>query len=255
MKLKNLISLIKPGIVIGNLITAVAGFFLGFKHQFNFIAFMGMVIGLTAIVASACVFNNFIDQDIDILMDRTKKRCEAYKNIKPKLWLSFGTLLLLAGSLILLFFTSFYTLSIALFGFVIYVIFYTCWLKRKSHWGTIVGSISGATPPVVGYVAATGYIDKLAIIVFFLLASWQIPHTLSIALYRLKDYTRAKVMLLPVVKGPLYTQYYTLGCLFIFLAMLLLLFVYSALHWAWIVLMITVALYWLACGVKGMIQN
>jgi len=75
------------------------------------------------------------------------------------------------------------------------------WGKRSSPYGTLLGAISGATPPVVGYAAVTGHLDLAALILFFILAFWQMPHFYAIAIYRMKEYEAAGVPVLPAKAG------------------------------------------------------
>lgn len=159
-----------------------------------------MLGGLSLIIASACVFNNYIDRDIDRLMDRTKHRALAAGSIAVHAAIIYASLLGLAGAALLGIFTNRLTLAIALLGFFFYVVVYG-FFKRRSIYGTIVGSISGAVPPVVGYCAVTGHFNHTALILFLILVFWQMPHFYAIAMYRLDDYAAAKIPVLPIKKG------------------------------------------------------
>lgn len=90
---------------------------------------------------------------------------------------------------------------IVLLGYVFYVFFYTMIYKRTSVYGTLVGSISGAVPPLVGYLAVTNYIDIEAVLLFVLFCLWQMPHSYAIAMFRLNDYRQAGIPVLPVIDG------------------------------------------------------
>jgi protoheme IX farnesyltransferase len=85
-------------------------------------------------------------------------------------------------------------------GFLAYTVLYGL-AKRASHWGTVVGSVSGAMPVVVGYAAAAGHLDPAALALFAAMALWQMPHFYAIALYRRDEYAAAGVPVLPLVKG------------------------------------------------------
>ncbi|MEN9561111.1 MAG: hypothetical protein RIQ56_384, partial [Candidatus Parcubacteria bacterium] len=87
---------------------------------------------------------------------------------------------------------------------------YSFWSKRYTLHSTLLGAISGAMPPLVGYCAVRGEIDTGAVLIFLILSAWQFPHALSIAIYRLKDYTAAKVPVLPVSRGVRFTKKYIL---------------------------------------------
>lgn len=190
----------KPGIVLGNLVTLAAGFWLATEGKFNFPLFLATLLGLAFIMASACIFNNFIDRKTDHLMQRTKNRALVLKTIPVLNALFFATSLGISGAIILFTYTNLLTLFIAGLGFFVYVVLYSLWKSRTIH-GTVIGSISGAVPPVVGYCAVSNEFDAGALIFFSMLVLWQMPHFFAIAIYRLDDYTAAKIPVLPVVKG------------------------------------------------------
>jgi len=191
--------LAKPGIVYGNALSAIGGFFLASRGKPDLWLFVAMLIGICLIMASACVFNNYIDRDIDAHMKRTKHRPLVTGEISGPAALTYATVLGLLGVLGLLL-TNVLALVIALTGFFFYVVVYGYW-KRRSPVGTLVGSISGAVPPVVGYVAVVNRLDAGALILFFILAFWQMPHFYAIALFRASEYAKAHIPVLPLVRG------------------------------------------------------
>ena len=194
-------SVTKPGIIFGNIITATGGYFLGTSGQIHVFTYIAMLIGMSLVIASGCVYNNIIDRDIDQLMERTKNRVMPNGLIDPKVALCYATMLGILGLFILYFFTNPLTALIALIGLVIYVVVYSLCLKRHTTLGTAIGGISGAIPPIVGYCAITNNLDTGAIILFLILFFWQIPHSYAIAIYRLNDYKAAAIPVLPVKKG------------------------------------------------------
>ncbi len=194
-KIKLLISLTKPGIIVGNLFTLIAGFFLAVAHHraninnipLNIYLYCLITIfGISFVIASGCVFNNYIDQDIDSRMQRTKNRVLVKKLISNKIAIVYAFILGLIGLFLLYFFTNKLAFSLALFGFIIYLFIYTMIFKRTSVYGTLIGSMSGAVPPVVGYCAITNSFDIGAIILFAMLSFWQMPHSFAIAIYYLQ---------------------------------------------------------------------
>jgi protoheme IX farnesyltransferase len=192
--------LTKPGIIYGNAITAIGGYFLAAGKCFNPFIFFGVLFGLSFVIGSACVFNNYIDRNIDSKMARTKNRALAKKTIPYRHALVFGAFLGTLGFLILFLFTNPLTLLVAFIGFFAYVVVYSVW-KRRSEWGTVVGSISGAVPPVVGYCAVTHHLDGAAILIFLILCVWQMPHFYAIAIFRKNDYASASIPVLPIRQG------------------------------------------------------
>jgi protoheme IX farnesyltransferase len=188
--------LTKPGIIYGNLLATLAGFCLASHAYFNIGLFVTTVVGIACIIASGCVFNNYFDRDIDRLMERTKKRALVTGQIPLSHALLFGTVLAFTGTLFLLLGTNQLTTTIALGGLFFYVVVYSMWTKRHTLLATLIGAVSGAVPPVVGYCAVTNSFDTAALLLFLILGSWQIPHALAITIYREDDYTAASVPLL-----------------------------------------------------------
>ena len=197
--IKTYSSLTKPGIIMGNAITAIGGFFLASKG-FSLSLLILTLAGLSLIIASACVFNNYMDRDMDKLMARTKNRVLAQDLIPKKNAILFAIALGLVGTLILALSTNLLTVIVALSGFIIYVLIYSP-LKYKSTYGTLIGSIAGGAPPLVGYFGAGGHFDMGAILLGLSVILWQMPHFYAIALYRLHDYRAASIPVLPLVKG------------------------------------------------------
>ena len=212
--LKNYVQLTKPGIIIGNLITAIGGFFLALHRAFDPACFFAMFFGLSLVIASGCVLNNIKDKAIDEKMSRTKNRAMVKGSISIRAAHQFAVILLIAGVCILSVFTNLLTTAMALLGFIVYVFIYTPMKKQSIH-GTLIGSIAGAIPPVVGYCAVSGYVDLGAILLFLIVALWQMPHFYAIALYRMGEYQAAAVPVLPVINGIANTKtqmfYYTLA--------------------------------------------
>ncbi len=199
--IRNYYSLTKPGIIYGNALTAAAGFFLASRGDIAYGLFFAMLLGLSLIIASSCVFNNYIDRDIDKLMERTKERVLVKGLIPRSSALIFATCLCILGVLVLGLFTNMLALFAALVGFFVYVVCYSLWGKRNTWYGTVIGSISGAMPPVVGYIAVTAQFDVAALLLFFILCFWQMPHFFAIAMYRIDDYVNAKIPVLPIARG------------------------------------------------------
>ena len=198
-------SLTKPGIIMGNIITTVAGFAVASRGHIDSWLFLATLVGLSCIIASACVCNNYIDRASDAKMARTKNRALVKGLISERKALFFATILGACGTFVLALYTNLLTTSIALAGFFVYVIVYSG-LKPRSTYATLIGSIAGAVPPVVGYCAVTGRLDIAALLLFLIVALWQMPHFFAIALYRLDDYAAAAIPVLPVVKGTYATK-------------------------------------------------
>jgi protoheme IX farnesyltransferase len=192
--------LTKPGIIFGNLITVAAGFLLASKGNIDIRLFLAALVGMGFIMASSCVFNNDINSENDKKMERTKNRALVTGLISRENALAFGVFLGLVGCYILFAFTNLLTMMIAGFGFFVYVFLYSFW-KCRTIYGTAIGSIAGAVPPVVGYIAVSNQLDLGALILFAIMVLWQMPHFFSIAIYHFDDYTKADIPVLPIKKG------------------------------------------------------
>lgn len=204
-KVRNYLRLTKPGVLAGNVLTALAGYFLVASQNnfasFDWLKFIAMCVGMTLVVGGACALNNYFDRDIDAKMARTKSRPSVSGNLNPLGMQLFAWALFFVGTATLLAWTNLLTAIIGVLGFVTYVWFYGEWTKRSSIHGTAVGAVSGALPIAGGYAAASGVVDAGLIIVFLIMFFWQFPEFYSIAIYRRKEYAAAKVPVMPVVVG------------------------------------------------------
>lgn len=242
--------LMKPGIILGNLITALAGFLLASRGRLDLWLFLATLAGLSLIVASACVFNNYIDRKIDKKMQRTKDRSLVKGLISEPSALIFASFLGFAGSYVLLSFTNLLALTVALSGFFVYVVLYSFW-KAHTIYGTAIGSIAGATPPVVGYCAVSGQLDAPALIFFIMMVLWQMPHFYAIAIWHLEDYKRAEIPLLPVIKGVLKTKIHMVLYVMAFLPVSLLLTPFGSTGYLYLAVTLLLGTWWLFLSIKG----
>src|SRR5690606_9760353 len=126
------------------------------------------------------------------------------------------------------------------------VVIYTIWLKRTSTWSTSVGGISGAMPPVIGYVAVSGEMDLGAWLLFAMLFLWQPPHFWALGIRRKEEYRAAGYPLLPVVKGTLRTKIQMIPYVVLLVASTVLLFVYDYVGWIFLIVSGALGLIWLA---------
>ena len=249
--IKDYYTLSKPGIIYGNALTVIAGFLLASRGGIDFGLLCITLVGLSCVVASGCVFNNVIDRDIDAVMERTKKRPLVRGVITIEYALLYGVIVGVFGFSILIYGTNIFAVGASLIGFLVYVFGYSLWLKRTSTHGTIIGSISGAMPILVGYVTVRGEVDVVAVILFFILALWQMTHSFAIALYRLDDYKRAHIDVLPVKKGVHRTKIQMLIYTGLFGIATLLLFVTGETGWIYFFVMGLVSFSWILYSIKG----
>lgn len=192
--------LTKPGIIRGNILSAAAGFLLAAGTTPDLGLLAVSLAGLALVIASACVTNNYLDRTIDTAMERTKQRAIAAGRVSGRSALLYASGLGIVGGSLLAVYTNYLCLIVAIAGWLAYVVLYGIG-KRRTVYGTLIGTISGALPPVVGYTAVTGRLDAAALCLFVILIAWQLPHFYAIALYRLNDYKAAKLPVWPAVKG------------------------------------------------------
>lgn len=242
--------LTKPGIILGNLLTVAAGFLLASKGVIHFQLFFATLIGLALIMASACVFNNFIDRPLDKKMERTKNRPLVTGVISGRNALLFAIFLGIFGNLILLEYTNLLTVGIAGIGFFVYVVLYSLW-KGRTIYGTAIGSVAGALPPVIGYCAVSNHFDLGALILFTMMVLWQMPHFFSIALMHLEDYKAAQIPVLPVIKGIYRTKIHMALYIFGFIIAATLLTLYGYTGYLYLIVATIGSLTWFELCLKG----
>lgn len=231
--------LTKPGIIYSNVIAAFAGFLLASQWDIQLGLLFATLGGVAFIIASACVCNNYIDRDIDARMKRTKKRATVSGVISGKRVIAFAATLGIIG-FILISFTNTLTFLLGIVAFIMYVAVYG-YFKRRSVHGTLVGSVSGALPPVAGYTAVSGNIDAAAIILFIILTAWQMPHFYAISMFRRDDYKAAKIPVLAVVKGMKAARRQIVGYIILLalVAPLLTVFGYTGITYAVVAIVVT----------------
>lgn len=243
-------SLTKPGILLGNVITAGSGFALASRGAIAYFPLTAVLIGLALVMASACVLNNFLDRISDAKMERTKDRLLARGAIPLRSVLIFAACLIIGGLVTLISLTNWLAASIALSGFLVYVVLYTI-LKHHSVYATQVGSIAGAVPPVVGYAAATNHLDEGALLLFLLVVLWQMPHFFAIAIYRLNDYSAASIPVLPVKRGVHATKKHMVVYIVAFLFAGSLLFARGYVGYPFLITLAALGVTWLWLSLRG----
>lgn len=248
--IKHYFQVTKPGIIFGNIFTAAGGFAVAAQGHFNPWLLLATLLDVSLVIAASCVFNNYIDRDIDALMDRTKNRELVIGVIPPWAALLYGSFLGIAGLAVLAFYTNPLTVEVAVFAAFAYVVLYSLFFKR-TRWGTYVGSISGAAPPVIGYCAAGGSLDGEAAMLFLILCFWQLSHFYAITIYLIDDYAKAKIPVLPITDGIRVTKIHIVGFIvaYIFASI-----VFTELHYAhylYLIVSVGLGLWWLQLAWSG----
>lgn len=257
--MKKYYELTKSGLVFGNLITVIAGFALGARVvavtngvlPVDLWLLFATLAGIALVMASGCVFNNYIDRDIDAAMERTKHRALVTRHVSGRAAFAFAAALGVAGFLVLAVCTNALATFAALTGFIFYVFAYSLWGKRRTVYGTFIGAIAGATPPVVGYAAASGRIDVAAAILFLIMLAWQMPHFFAIAIRRKDDYAAAKIPVMPVSRGLQRTKASMAIYIIEFTAAATLLFMFGYAGMPYLVIALLLGVMWLALAARG----
>ena len=177
--------------------------------------------GIWLVAAAAAAFNCLVERSIDARMKRTAWRPTARGELSHSQALLFSALLCAAGSTVLLLAVNALTLWLTLATFIGYAVIYTLVLKPLTPQNIVIGGASGAMPPVLGWAAMTGQVGHEALLLFLIIFLWTPPHFWALALYRVEDYRRAGLPMLPVTHGNAFTRLqvflYTLvlfaGCL------------------------------------------
>ncbi len=198
MTFSDIRELSKPKITVLILVTSLIGFFYGSGEVLNKVALITLCIGTLASSGGSAMLNNYLERDLDKLMERTKNRALPAGRVKPESVLGLGLVLVLGGVLILWYGCNLLTAFCSLLTSFLYVLVYTP-MKRLSTLNTIVGAIPGALPAAGGVVAATNEFNFQALILFTLLFIWQMPHFFSIAWLCRDDYQRAGFRMLPSI--------------------------------------------------------
>lgn len=245
-------ALIKIGIIHSNLITTFTGLWLAIYFtdaslKLHWEVLVLTLLGSALVIAGGCIVNNWFDVDIDPKMERTKNRPTVTGFFPLRGVLIIG-LVTTAVGLLLLYLTTIEAALFAFFGWFVYVVFYTMWSKRKTTLNTIVGSFSGAMPPLIGWAAISPEFHIIPFVLFLMMFIWQTPHFLSLAMKKTEDYREAGVPMLPVVYGFEITKrqivIYTL-CL------LPLPFFMTSLGMVFVVISTLLTIGWLIIGFKG----
>ena len=163
-------------------------------------------LGIALMSLSAGSINQLLDQKIDSIMLRTKRRPLVMGVLAPKNVIIYAVTLASTGFLLLYFLINTLTAWLTFASLVGYAFVYTLYLKRRTPQNIVIGGAAGATPPLLGWTAMTGQVDLIAIVLFLIIFFWTPPHFWALALYRKEEYFAAKIPMLPVTHGEQYTR-------------------------------------------------
>jgi heme o synthase len=194
------IALLKPRVMTLVVFTGVIGLLVAPGHLNPILAFTAILC--IAVGAGACgAINMWYDRDIDAIMRRTRNRPIPMGRIEPTSALGFGVTLAAGSVLVMGLAVNILAALILAVSIGFYVFIYTMWLKRRTPQNIVIGGAAGAFPAVIGWVAVTGSLDLMPLILFSIVFIWTPPHFWSLALWANDDYRRAGVPMLPVIAG------------------------------------------------------
>src|SRR5688500_9250921 len=198
-RLTAFVELTKPRIAFMLVLTSAASFYLGTAGTFDFALFANAMIGIALLAFGVATLNQYIERDIDKLMDRTAGRPLPSGRLGAAEALVFGLLQCVVAELYLYFLVNPLTAALGLVVIVGYVLLYTP-LKTRTSASTAIGAVPGAMPPLMGWTAASNDITLGAWSLFVILFLWQFPHFLAIALMYRDEYAKAGIKMLPALE-------------------------------------------------------
>jgi len=199
-------------------------------------------IGIWLVAGAAAAFNCLVEKGIDAKMKRTAWRPTARGELSDRQALTFSAALCAAGSALLWFTVNPLTMWLTFATFVGYAVVYTVILKPLTPQNIVIGGASGAMPPVLGWAAMTGDVGPEALILFLIIFLWTPPHFWALALYRVEDYRKAGLPMLPVTHGNEFTRLQVLLYTFILFAACLMPFIYGMSGWLYLAVAVAVSI-------------
>ncbi|AOX19320.1 heme o synthase [Kozakia baliensis] len=205
-ELRDWLALLKPRVISLVVFTGAAGMAVAPKWPS---VPLGLIDTLCICVGAgaAGAINMWYDRDIDAVMKRTSVRPIPDDRMDADSALIYGVVLSVASVALLWLASNALAAGILAFSIFFYAVIYTMWLKRSTPQNIVIGGAAGAFPPMIGWAAATGHMAVLPVVMFAIVFLWTPPHFWSLSLYACKDYTRAGIPMLPVVKGARHTRY------------------------------------------------
>jgi protoheme IX farnesyltransferase len=233
-RLRYYFQLTKPRVVSLIVFCAVIGMFLAVPGMVPWRILLAGTIGIALVAGAAAAANCLIEQKIDALMARTRGRPLPLGEVNSLETLLVSGLLGGAGLFLLYAFVNPYTMWLTFATFVGYAVVYTVILKPMTPQNIVIGGASGAMPPVLGWAAMTGEVGPEALILFLIIFLWTPPHFWALALYRVEDYRKSGLPMLPVTHGNVFTRLQILLYTLVLFAACLLPFVYGMSSWLYL---------------------
>jgi protoheme IX farnesyltransferase len=192
------VALTKPDVSLLVLVTTATGYYMGVRGPVDWLKLLHTVAGTMLIAGGTAALNHYVERETDRHMRRTASRPLPSGLLQPAEALWFGVALTVAGAVDLSIVGGWMASLLGVITCLSYLLAYTP-LKKRTIWATFVGAFPGAVPPMIGWAAATGRLDKGAWLLFLILFFWQFPHFHAISWMYREDYARAGIQMLPVV--------------------------------------------------------
>jgi protoheme IX farnesyltransferase len=196
---RDYVALAKPRLNLLVVASTLVGYAMAPGEPLGVLPVAGLLLGTGLVAGGASAFNQVLERDLDALMRRTRTRPLPDQRLQPLEGVLFGAALTLIGVLMIVAASNLLAGAVALATLVFYAAIYTP-LKRRSSFGTVIGAIPGALPPLIGWAAVTNGISAEAWTLFGIMFLWQLPHFLAIAWMYREDYARAGFPMLPVLE-------------------------------------------------------
>lgn len=222
---RDFLELTKPRVVALMILTSVIGMLLAEPGLPSWPVMLFGNLGIALLAGAAAVVNHVVDQKVDTVMARTRKRPVATGRIAPADALLFALSLALGGLLVLVWQVNLLTAWLTFASLVGYAGIYTLFLKRATPQNIVIGGLAGAMPPLLGWTAVTGEVDGHALLLVLIIFAWTPPHFWALAIHRKEEYAQAGIPMLPVTHGNRYTELHILLYTLMLLAVSLLPFV------------------------------
>ena len=192
-------------------------------------------VGIWLVAGAAAAFNCLVEKSIDAKMRRTAWRPTARGELSDWQALAFSATLCAVGSAVLYVWVNPITMWLTFATFVGYAVVYTVILKPLTPQNIVIGGASGAMPPVLGWAAMTGEVGPEALILFLIIFLWTPPHFWALALYRVEEYRKSGLPMLPVTHGNAFTRLQILLYTFVLFAACLMPFIYGMSSWIYLI--------------------
>ncbi len=226
-KWRNLYALTKPRVTQLAVFCAIIGMFLATPGMVPWSVLIGASFGILLLASAAFAVNCLIEQKVDAKMKRTAWRASATGEVSTSEIVIMSAVLGVLGSVMLWFFANPLTMWLTILTFVGYAIIYTWFLKPATSQNIVIGGLSGAMPPALGWAAVANEVPPEAWLLVLIIFVWTPPHFWALALYRREDYEKSELPMLPNTHGEQYTLLHIVLYTLIMLAASILPYVYG----------------------------